>query len=271
MANPYFQFKQFTVHHDRCAMKVGTDGVLLGAWTPLFCKPNLKVLDIGTGTGLVALMLAQRLESLKDKDCLKSEFLEIPNDAIKSGFDFSVDALEIDNDAAAQAGENIDKSPWCLSIRVLNKDFKVWSGKRDINGVKYDIIVSNPPYFQNSLKNSKKQKTQARHTDDLSFQELLAGVKKLLSPQGACVIILPTSEMEILEMLAKDVGLIPQRKLLVCTKPNGPVRRVLTQFVHESAFCYEAYKEDALLTEVARHQYSNEFKALTRDFYLNKE
>lgn len=271
MANPYFQFKQFTVHHDRCAMKVGTDGVLLGAWTPLHQQPNLRVLDVGTGTGLVALMLAQRLDGLKCLDCSKSDIQPRLDDGVSSVFTYSIDALEIDADASAQADENVDKSPWCSSVRILNRDFKKWSEESGISEEKYDLIVSNPPYFQNSLKNPKKQKMQARHTDSLSFQELLAGVKRLLAPQGTCVIILPTTEMEILEELAKEVKLVPQRKLLVSTKPNGPVRRVLTQFVHDSAFCEDSYKEDALLTEVARHQYSNEFKALTRDFYLDKE
>lgn len=271
MANPYFQFKQFTVYHDRCAMKVGTDGVLLGAWTPLYRQPFLRVLDIGTGTGLVALMLAQRLDVLKLQTCSKSEISANETAVCVSDFDFNIDALEIDNDASVQAGENINNSNWSNSIRILNKDFKLWSGEVGDLDMKYDLIVSNPPYFQNSLKNTKQQKTQARHTDSLSFQELLEGVKKLLSPQGTCVIILPTPEMEILEILAKEVGLLPQRKLLVSTKPNGPIRRVLTQFVHAAAYCLDAYKEDALLTEVARHQYSDEFKALTRDFYLDKD
>ena len=270
MPNPYFQFKQFTVHHDRCAMKVGTDGVLLGAWTPLPQQDKIKVLDIGTGTGLVALMLAQRLAKTERTDCSKSAFCADKNDLSESNLTFIIDAIEIDVDSSNQAIENIDNSIWTKNIRIINKDFVTWSKEQVCQANKYDVIVSNPPYFQNSLKNNTAQLTQARHTDSLSFWELSAGIKSLLSPQGTSVIILPTTEAEVFETEAKKLDLVPQQKLLVRTKLDGPIRRVLTQYVHKNAFCVEEYKENALLTEVARHQYSNEFKELTRDFYLDK-
>ncbi len=271
MPNPYFQFKQFTVHHDRCAMKVGTDGVLLGAWTPLQQGDKIKVLDIGTGTGLVALMLAQRLTSMEGKNCSKSVFVSDKKNIGESNVWFIIDAIEIDMESSNQAGENISNSIWSKNIRVINKDFVVWSEEQLCQANKYDIIVSNPPYFQNSLKNNTAQLSQARHTDSLSFWELALGIKKLLSSQGTSVIILPIIEAEVFEKEAEKLDLVPQQKLLVRTKPDGPIRRVLTQYVHKDIFCTEKYKENALLTEVARHQYSDEFKELTRNFYLDKD
>lgn len=153
MSQPFFQFKQFTVWHDKCAMKVGTDGVLLGAWTPV--ESSARILDIGTGTGLVALMLAQRCSA-------------------------SVIALEIDETAAQQAAENITRSPWGNRIEVVCQDFRLYSNKN--NSLKYDTIVSNPPYFTDSLKCPDSQRNTARHNDNLSYEELLKGVSNLLSP-----------------------------------------------------------------------------------------
>ena len=144
MSQPFFQFKQFTVWHDKCAMKVGTDGVLLGAWTPV--ESSARILDIGTGTGLVALMLAQRCSA-------------------------SVIALEIDGKAAQQAAENITRSPWGSRIEVVCQDFRLYSNKN--NSLKYDTIVSNPPYFTDSLKCPDSQRNTARHNDNLSYEELL--------------------------------------------------------------------------------------------------
>ncbi len=270
MPNPYFQFKQFTVHHDRCAMKVGTDGVLLGAWAPLPQQDKIKVLDVGTGTGLVALMLAQRLAKTEGANCSKSVLCADKDSLNESSLTFIVDAIEIDVDSSNQAAENISDSIWCKNIRIVNKDFVTWSKEQVCQTNKYDVIVSNPPYFQNSLKNNTAQLSQARHTDSLSFWELASGIKSLLSQQGTSVIILPTTEAEVFETEAKKLDLVPQQKLLVRTKPDGPIRRVLTQYVHKNAFYAEEYKENALLTEVARHQYSDEFKELTRDFYLDK-
>ena len=133
MSNPYFQFKQFTVWHDKCAMKVGTDGVLLGAWTSV--ESAHRILDIGTGTGLVALMLVQR--SLPDANIV---------------------ALEIDEAAVGQARENIIRSPWKERVEVVQADFRKYRSSD-----KFDVIVSNPPYFVDSLECPDRQRTAARH------------------------------------------------------------------------------------------------------------
>ena len=147
-----FRFKQFTIHQDACAMKVGTDGVLLGVLADVTAATHL--LDIGTGTGLVALMLAQRNPSM------------------------SIDAIEIDSKAAKQAAENVAQSPW-PQIRVHCAALQTYTANQP-----YNLIVSNPPYFVNSLKAPKAARTTARHTDSLSFNELVEGVDRLLSPAG---------------------------------------------------------------------------------------
>ena len=142
MSNPYFQFKQFTVWHDKCAMKVGTDGVLLGAWASV--QNAHKILDVGTGTGLVALMLAQR--SLPDADII---------------------ALEIDGAAAGQARENVTRSPWKERVEVVQTDFRDYQSSD-----KFDVIVSNPPYFVDSLECPDQQRNAARHNGSLTYEEL---------------------------------------------------------------------------------------------------
>lgn len=151
MPNPFFQFKKFTVYHDKCAMKVGTDGVLLGAWASV--ENARRILDIGTGTGLIALMLAQRSDA-------------------------SVVGVDIDEAAVEQARENIERSEWKNRIVVEHKDV------RDLSGEKYslfDVIVSNPPYFTEAVYCPDKQRNTARHMDSLPFDELLQAVDRLLA------------------------------------------------------------------------------------------
>lgn len=232
MPQPFFQFKQFTVWHDRCAMKVGTDGVLLGAWTSV--KTSEHILDIGTGTGLVALMLAQRSKA-------------------------SIIALEIDEAAAVQAQENVDRSPWQSRIEVIKTDFKEYSSNR-----KFDTIVSNPPYFEDSLKCPDRQRSTARHNSTLTYDELLKGVAELLSPDGSFTLIIPTDAENTVREAASLYSLHPVRQLHIITKPNSPSKRTIITF---SPRC-EEHKCEYLLTEVARHQYSEEYIDLTKEFYL---
>ena len=163
MPNPYFAFKQFTVRHDRCAMKVGTDGVLLGAWTDL--SHSRRILDIGTGTGLIALMLAQR--------CM----------------DARITAIDLDSAAVEQAQENIQASPWKDRIEALQQDICTYHP----NGT-FDTIVSNPPYFIDSLKCPDGQRSTARHTDTLDADRLIGKVSELLTSDGRFSIILPAEQ-----------------------------------------------------------------------------
>lgn len=233
MANPYFKFKQFTIWHDKCAMKVGTDGVLLGASAPV--TTTNSILDVGTGTGLIALMLAQRTVSAQIK------------------------ALEIDEDAVIQAKENIERSPWKDRIEVIQSDFNLYEPNE-----KYDLIVSNPPYFVDSLLSPHKQRTNARHTQTLSFDALLDGVVRCLSAVGRFSVILPIEVQDLFCGLAKDRGLFLNKILYIQTKPGASAKRIILDF----SFVESILLEDTLLVELARHQYSKEYIQLTKDFYL---
>lgn len=235
MSNPFFQFKQFTVWHDKCAMKVGTDGVLLGAWTSV--QDARRILDIGTGTGLVALMLAQR--SLPDT-CLV--------------------ALEIDEAAAEQALENVAQSPWKDQISVLQKDFKLYQSQDE-----FDVIVSNPPYFIDSLGCPDQQRNAARHNDSLTYEKLLQGVTKLLSKKGAFTMVIPADVAEQVKEIAVIYDLYATRQLNVITKPGGSPKRILITFSFDKQDCFV----EELLTELARHQYSEEYKMLMGEYYLH--
>ena len=233
MPNPFFKFKQFTIHHDRCAMKVGTDGVLLGAWVNL--SNSQHILDIGTGTGLIALMMAQR--------CKAS----------------SITAIDIDEEAVNQANENIQASPWKEQVKAVQQDICSYQPN-----VLFDTIVSNPPYFINSLKSSDAQRNTARHTDSLSAEDLMRKSAELLTEEGHFSIILPTEQIEELIQIGERVGLYPSRRTNVITRPGLLPKRTLMEFCKRNT----SYPTDELIVELDRHVYSEEYIALTRDFYL---
>jgi len=233
MPNPYFAFKQFTVRHDRCAMKVGTDGVLLGAWTDL--SHSRRILDIGTGTGLIALMLAQR--------CM----------------DARITAIDLDSAAVEQAQENIQASPWKDRIEALQQDICTYHP----NGT-FDTIVSNPPYFIDSLKCPDGQRSTARHTDTLDADRLIGKVSELLSPDGSFSIILPAEQTEDLIRVADEKRLYPSRQTRVITRPGLSPKRILMEFRKIST----VFQPDELVIELERHVYSEEYIALTKEFYL---
>ena len=233
MANPFFTFKQFTIRHDRCAMKVGTDGVLLGAWTDV--SHSCRLLDIGTGTGLIALMLSQR--------CPKA----------------SITAIDIDAEAVEQARENVLLSPWSDRVEVALQDIcKYLTDKH------FDTIVSNPPYFINSLKCPNDQRNTARHTDTLDAERLLESVARLLTDDGRFSIILPAEQTDLLIQTAYAQGLYPSRQTAVITRPGLSPKRILMEFQKTK----EAFQPDELIIELERHVYSEGYIALTKDFYL---
>ena len=233
MPNPYFAFKQFTVRHDRCAMKVGTDGVLLGAWTDL--SHSRRILDIGTGTGLIALMLAQR--------CM----------------DARITAIDLDSAAVEQAQENIQASPWKDRIEALQQDICTYHP----NGT-FDTIVSNPPYFIDSLKCPDGQRSTARHTDTLDADRLIGKVSELLTSDGRFSIILPAEQTEDLIRVADEKGLHPSRQTWVITRPGLSPKRILMEFRKIPV----TLQPDELVIELERHVYSEEYIALTKEFYL---
>lgn len=233
MPNPFFTFKQFTIHHDRCAMKVGTDGVLLGAWVNL--SNSHRILDIGTGTGLIALMMAQRCN------------------------DSNITAIDIDTEAVSQANENIQASPWKDRVIAIQQDIRSFHPNKS-----FDTIVSNPPYFINSLKSSDTQRNTARHTDTLSAEDLIRKTADLLTEDGYFSIILPTEQIEELIQISERVGLYPSRRTHVITRPGLMPKRTLMEFCKRET----SFPTNQLVIELDRHVYSEEYIALTRDFYL---
>lgn len=234
MPNPYFSFKQFTVYHDRCAMKVGTDGVLLGAWTDV--SSSKHILDIGTGTGLIALMLAQRCSCAQ------------------------ITAIDIDLMAVGQARENIEASNWGNRVNVTLQDLNTYTPN-----CLFDTIVSNPPYFVDSLKSVDSQRTMARHTDTLSAIVLFRKTAELLSDEGKFSLIIPFDQKDYFISLAKEEGLFLSRLTNVITRPGIPPKRSLMEFKKQISVC----EENSLIIEIDRHVYTDEYISLTREFYLN--
>jgi tRNA1Val (adenine37-N6)-methyltransferase len=236
MGNPFFRFKQFTVWHDQCAMKVNTDGVLLGAWAG--ADDPSTILDIGTGSGLIALMMAQRF----------------PNATIH--------AVEMDEDAYRQAQKNVDLSGWKSRVSVFHDNFLHFYKNTD---TRYNLIVSNPPYFSNSLKNNRVNRTLARHNDSLPYSELIKGVSSLLNPEGKFTVILPADACEF-ESEASLHHLFCSRKMLVKSLPGKPVLRQLLEFSSQKTFSPEWHEMSIYLRD---EEYSDPYIALTRAFYLN--
>lgn len=243
MSSPFFRFKQFTVWHDRCAMKVGTDGVLLGAWCPLPSKKprRVRVLDIGVGSGLIALMLAQRLHQREDL--------------------FSVLGIDIDCDAVEQSHINFQQSPWKDSLTSQACRLQDMPAEHA-----FDLIFSNPPYFQDSLKNPNAQRATARHTDTLSYAELIAHSARLLQEDGILALVLPIeAEQEILT-LAADHGLHPTDITYVHSKPSKPAKRLLIALSPISDS--RRPMTETMYIESENTPRSDEYKELTKDFYL---
>lgn len=220
-------------------MKVGTDGVLLGAWTSIEHQP-LSVLDIGTGTGVIALMLAQRSHA------------EL------------IDALEIDEDAYEQAVENFENSEWGDRLFCYHAAFDEFVEEMQ-DEEKYDLIVSNPPFYSADYSSGDPQRDQARFSQALPLEELIEGVSLLLSRNGKFNVIIPNSEEEKIIHIAGDHKLYPQRITRVKGTPHSPIKRSLL----ELSFLEAKWEEDELVIEIARHEYTQEYIDLVKDFYLN--
>ena len=232
-----FAFRQFTIRQDRCAMKVGTDGVLLGAWADVGGVKS--ALDIGTGTGLIALMLAQRAPAAV------------------------IHAVEIDRESALQARENADASPWADRVKVIDSPIQVFAENPP---VQYDLIVSNPPFFRDSLKSIRAGRNIVRHTETLSFGDLVKAVSGLLAPGGRFCFILPPGEALVFERIALSSALFKTRYREMRSRPGKPVERVLMQLERESR---PPVCEPVLtLHPDDSGQRSEEYAALTSAFYL---
>jgi tRNA1Val (adenine37-N6)-methyltransferase len=243
MPNDYFQFKQFLVKQSRSAFKVGTDGVLLGAWASV--EDAGSILDVGSGTGLIALMLAQRTAA----------------GIVDAGI--YIVALEIDKASSEQALDNVKMSPWNQRIRVINRSFQDYCMTEP---AMFDLIVSNPPFFIDSRKPDNPGKEISRHDTLIGLGEIVSGVEKLLSPEGNFCVILPVEESNKLQKLAGENGLHLYRLCRVSPNTNLPVKRHLLEFRRKPAETVE--ESEMAIERNRRHEYTDDYRELTRDFYL---
>ena len=232
-----FTFKQFAVEQDRCAMKIGTDGVLLGAWTPIDNNP-FSVLDIGTGTGIIGLMLAQRSNAEQ------------------------IDALEIDEDAYEQATDNFENSPWSDRLFCYHAGLDEFVAEPEDE---YDIIVSNPPFYTEDYKTENEQRDIARFADAMPFEDLIEAADLLLSENGILSVIIPFNEEENFLAIAAAYELYPIKITRVKGTPTTEIKRSLLAFTRKETIDFLV---DELIIETARHIYTAEYIELTKDFYL---
>jgi tRNA1Val (adenine37-N6)-methyltransferase len=249
-----FKFKQFEVAQDQCAQKIGTDAVLLGAWTNPKEKPY-SILDVGTGTGVIALMMAQRFSKAQ------------------------VDAIEIEDAAFEQAITNFENSPYGDRLFCYHAAFQEFY--EDVEE-RYDLIISNPPFFDGNLErddalvNEKRQ--QARFDDALPFEELVYGVYQLLETTGTFACIIPSSREEEFLKITTHFQLFPVRKTYVRGTKDAAIKRVLMEFrFRESGTTQDqnsnlikgfVTETSELIIEKSRHDYTQEYVELTKDFYL---
>lgn len=230
-----FRFKQFSVRNDKSAMKVGTDGVLLGAWADV--AGAMRVLDIGTGTGLIALMVAQRCNA-------------------------DIVAIEIDEDAATEANENFTSSPWSSRMVVVKDDFVNFSEK---SNEQFDVIISNPPYFIDSLLCPDEKRGKARHSNSLSYKDLISGASRLLADSGTVFLITPSDVEAFIEKILENENLFVNEKVYVCPTVDSMPKRLMWRISKGVSECASSN----LVIEKERHVYTDDYIALTHDYYLN--
>jgi len=231
-----FKFKQFTIRQDQCAMKVGTDGVLLGAWVFLGHNPN-SILDIGAGTGLLSLQMAQRSNAKL------------------------IDAIEIEENAYEQCVGNFEESSWADRLFCYHAGLNEFVEEMD---EKYDLIISNPPFYDENVSSGNVSRDIARQNHSLPFVELLEGVSLLLEPEGFFSVIIPNKAESAFIELASTYNLFPDRITRVRGNALSEIKRSLISF----RFIQSILAEDELIIEKARHEYTQEYINLTKEFYL---
>lgn len=239
-----FVFKQFSVSQDRCAMKIGTDGVLLGAWTSIEDNP-FAILDIGTGTGIIGLMLAQRCGA------------EV------------VDAIEIDDDAYEQCVDNFELSPWADRLFCYHASLEEFVDEIED---KYNLIVCNPPFYSEDYKTENASRDLARFQDAMPFEHLLESVSKLLTDDGKFALIIPFKEEAKLITIAAQFSLLPIKIRRVKGNPESEIKRSLLEFSFSETRAERSRSSEIevqeLIIETKRHQYTEDYINLTKDFYL---
>ncbi|MCF8296683.1 MAG: methyltransferase [Saprospiraceae bacterium] len=233
MAN--FKFKQFSLSDEKSAMKIGTDAVLLGAWAD--CSSAKTILDIGSGCGIISLMLAQRSNA-------------------------KIHGIEIYNDSTREAIENAMNSPWSERVSFENIAFqKFWKATK----VKYDLIITNPPYFINSLKSPDQKRSIARHTDNLSYEDIIIGSKNILAETGKLCVVLPYNERVFFRGKALIENLYCTKLMQVKNNNKSSYKRVLMQF----EFIKKPIIIEDLIIRNENNGYSEKYYTLTKDFHLN--
>lgn len=236
MKTSTFTFKQFAVQQDRCAMKIGTDGVLLGAWVSVEHNPY-NILDIGAGTGILSLMMAQRTNAVQ------------------------IEAIEIDDDAFEQCAENFENSPWNDRLFCFHASLLEYIEAVD---EKFDLIICNPPFYSEDYKTQETSRNLARFSDAMPLEHIIFAVINFLSDQGKFSIIIPYKEEQKYIEEASLINLFPNRILHVKGNPTSNIKRSLIEFsYHESDI-----KISELIIETDRHQYTDAYINLTKDFYL---
>lgn len=233
-----FDFKQFSIQQDKCAMKVGTDGVLLGAWTPLHNNPY-SVLDIGAGTGLISLMIAQRSHAEQ------------------------IDAVEIDENAYEECVENFENSPWNDRLFCYHASLNEFTEEMQ-DEVDYDLIVSNPPFYSENYKSEITTRDLARFQDAMPFEELIKSTCHLLSDIGVFATIIPYKEEKAFLNIAGENQLFPFKITRMKGTATSEIKRSLIAFSKSK----QNLLEDELIIEITRHNYTPEYTELTKDFYL---
>lgn len=240
MKERLFKFKKFSVRHERSAMKVGVDGVLIGAWAK---AEGTRILDVGTGCGLIALMMAQRNENAL------------------------IDAVEIDCDSALEAQENISASPWKNRISVYNKSFEEYI--ESLSGTSYDLIVSNPPFFDSGVINPATPRETARHQHGLSPKTLLENGVNYLKEEGRISLIVPFQYAESLIEIGNKLDLCLSRSCSVRDNVSVKEKRILLEFVNDPSQCLSDKNETVSLTMFGTSgEPTNEYRMLCKDFYL---
>ncbi len=232
-----FQFKQFNINQERCAMKIGTDAVLLGAWCPINNNP-FSILDIGAGTGILSLILAQRSNASQ------------------------IDAIEIEENAYEQCVENFEASHWGDRLFCYHASLNDFINEPEDQ---YDIIISNPPFYSEDYKTDNSQRDLARFQDALPFEELVKATTLLLSENGIFTVIIPFKEENRLLNLCAQAELFPIKMTRVKGTPTGPIIRSLIAF---KRYELPVLSANELVIESSRHVYTEAYTKLTRDFYL---
>lgn len=231
-----FKFKQFTVQQDQCAMKIGTDGVLLGAWVSLENNP-ISILDVGAGTGILSLQMAQR------------------------SFAETIEAVEIDESAFEQCVENFEASPWGDRLFCFHASAQEYAEEIE---AEFDLIIANPPFYSDDYKTENEARNQARFESSLPFTDLSIMAFQFLSEDGIFALILPRKEEENFISIASEAGLTPKRICRVKGSPTSEVKRSLMEF----SFYEVETKYEELTIEISRHNYTKEYQDLVKDFYL---